>query len=73
MKKYFKDTTNPDSLLWTMSDIETCCKELTMASDISFQDNEWTIFAEGCYLYRNIKFCPFCGFELSKLKDVYYD
>lgn len=42
-----------------------CCEELVKAEDIVKQDGEWSIFCEGCYLYKKIKFCPFCGSKLS--------
>jgi len=45
--------------------ISVCCKRMANAEDIGFQDKEWTIFAEGQYLYRNIKYCPFCGTSLQ--------
>lgn len=50
--------------LYNRDNIEVIAYDIT----ISLEDNEWCLFAEGCFngTVIEIIYCPFCGERLSK-------
>jgi len=52
--------------------VMTCCDKFRVGGHIhSENDEKWFVYfyVRESYYRVNIKFCPYCGQELSKLKD----